>query len=183
MFMDQILSADFKSFFWMMIWMVMLLGVIALVMMPFISNDKSSEENTKIINQIAAFTLLFGIAGTTRIIFEKNPSLAGVFIKSIFLPVTQEEEAQITALQISTGLLFLNTTLIATFSFFALKIIESALQDYAVFLTKPTKERVAWFKRLREKYVTSRGLLQAAGHVIFYLMLAFVLRSCGVSFR
>lgn len=177
--MDQILPVDVKIIFWMML----LFGVIALVMMPFIGNNKTSEENAKIVNHITAFTLLSVIAVTTQMIFEKNPSLASVFIKSIFLPITPEEEAQITALQIPTGLLFLNTALITAFTFFVLKIIESALQDYAAFLAKPTEERVAWFKYLRERYVTKRGLLQTIGYVGFYMMLTTVLRSCGFDIR
>lgn len=177
--MDQILLQDLKIPFWIML----IFGIIALVMMPFIGNDKNSEENTKIINQITAFTLFSAIAVTTQTIFEKNPSLVKLFIKSVFLPITQEEETQITALQIPTGLLFLNTAFIAAFAFFALKIIESVLQDYAIFLTKPAEDRIALFKRLQKKYVTKRGLLQAAGYVAFYMMLTVVLRSCGINFK
>lgn len=159
-------------------WFFLAMTSLTFILMLFFQNHESAENNLHFLNQM--FLYFFGslIIIVTQKMFFKAPEVANLFVKSIFVSISQEEQIQINQLNIPSYLILLNTVFIASFSYFGIKVIEKKLYDFANFLTQSSESRISYLKQLQQKHITWKGLLNTFIYASFMIMLSILSRSC-----
>lgn len=171
---QDILFGELHLFYWM----IFIMTCVTFIAMLFFDNEETPEKNLELLNK--CFLFLFGslILIVTQLMFSKSPELAGVFTKSIFIPITTEEQSQIALLKIPPYLIMLNTVFIAAFSYFGVRVLDQTLNSYSRFLTQEAKNRRAHISKLQKKHLTKKGLMNAFIYASFSIMFSTLLKSC-----
>ncbi len=162
-------------------WFMSIGGVLLLCVMPFVGNSHDKELNRLLIFQIISCFCLSIILLSTGHMFRAAPEMAGVFLQSFFIAISDNEKDKLQQLHISPKLLILNSVAIGVFSYSAFKAFEIWIEHYSSFLARPMNARKRFFNQKFKGSTFGKNWRFLMAFVFQAMLISLIFRSCGIT--